>query len=240
MADWIGPAIQAVGSFAGGQAASGKDRKLTQVVAEAKLAGLHPLFALGSAAGLSPQWNTGPGGAIGAALESVGRSISGISAEKEAKRAAGVEAARAGSIAEAQVHSLRASAARDEAMAAEANSAAALNSQKLLAQGNDHVQTVDADHWLPLITREKYTPSQVGGDPVPMWQPVYINDGMGGTKVIRIGNQAAGLENPETLVPAILAYESYLKATKGKGVSLSDFLKGKGSGFDHLIKYIFE
>lgn len=119
----------------------GKNKKrdkrsdIQRTVDEARAAGIHPLFALGSSANYSPTWTTGS--AAGDALRAGSEIFRNVSAEREAKSAAGLT----DEIARAQIRSLNASASRDETAAQLALSDHAINQQAMAAQNRDRLNT---------------------------------------------------------------------------------------------------
>jgi len=112
-----------------------KRSDIQRTVDEARAAGIHPLFALGSAANISPTWTTGS--TAGDGLRAGAEIFRSVSAEREAKDAAGLT----DEIARAQIRSLNASASRDETAAQLALSDHALNQQAMAAQNRDRINT---------------------------------------------------------------------------------------------------
>lgn len=118
----------------GGNNKSGKlaralqDSQIQRMVADAKAAGIHPLYALGSSANYSPILNLNAGGdPLGAAGEAITRTVDRYSAEAQAKRNAGMESR----LAMAQLGALQAQTHRDEAAAALHHAEAAKARQSL-------------------------------------------------------------------------------------------------------------
>lgn len=137
----IGSVAGAVGSFSNAKK-SGKEARrqfnqqmnesIQRRVADARAAGVHPLFALGASVGASPTITAGQygsGSAVGDALQGVGGAIKGYSAAKGLQR-----------MQAAQIRSAEASAARDEAEAQLALSNAKRVEQDMASRGHDGFQ----------------------------------------------------------------------------------------------------
>lgn len=103
-------------------------------VADARAAGIHPLYALGASVGASPTMSAGgssTGGAVGEGIAEAGRAASGYAAAKLGRE-----------VASAQMLQARASAARDEAEAQLALSRAKRLEQDMTSRGHDGVAGV--------------------------------------------------------------------------------------------------
>lgn len=105
------------------------DQAIQRRVADARKAGVHPLFALGSSAGGSPTTYAGDGG-IGAAGEALGSAVKGLKSGKGEQR-----------LLESQISASEASAKRDLADAALSDAQAAKLAQEMNSQGRDGFTT---------------------------------------------------------------------------------------------------
>jgi len=124
----------------GGDRSNLERHAIARRVRDAQEAGIHPLFALGSSVGYSPQFSTGS--ALGDGLAAGGDLFRDIRSEEEAKSASGIAAADrelTRRLVEAQIRGANASASRDEVAAQVALSEAALNEQAAAAQLRDRI-----------------------------------------------------------------------------------------------------
>jgi len=193
MLSTLGPSlIGAAGSIAGGLLSGGDDARdinnrnikiqkqfaknqIQWKVNDAKAAGLHPLFALGSSTNFSPA-NVMPG------QSNMGSAV----ADAASHIARGVEKTSAQPLASAQLRSINASANRDEAQAALANSEARRIEQTINNQQDTAGPAVNAItapvgkvqvQPSKVISRSKSDSSRTAGD-TPAWRKAEVLPGM--------------------------------------------------------------
>lgn len=116
------------------------DESIQRRVADAKKAGIHPLFALGASVGASPTLMAGQstsGSALGEGIAEAGRTLTRYASAKADRTAQAAMQA-------ASIRSANASATRDEAEAMLAASQAKKLQQELTSRGHDGFRTFPA------------------------------------------------------------------------------------------------
>lgn len=114
------------------------DESIQRRVADARKAGIHPLFALGAASGASPTTTYG-GGDIAAAGEALGHGLREWDRSRSEKKLIEREQARQDQLASSQIHATNAQAGRDAAEAALLDSQRARLEQDMISRGHDGV-----------------------------------------------------------------------------------------------------
>lgn len=220
---------QAVGGLAsslwkGGANKSGKKHQFDNLVASAKNAGIHPLFALGSGGVPGPQWSASDtGSAISNAASAVGSALDeSARARREAKGESERKAVEK-QLFDAQLRQMSASAARDEAAAAYSLSEKALLDQKLNANGTGRGITVESDfNEYPGREALSRAVDSIYGPPVEAMIRVRTPDG----KVILVPNPDAG---GGSMIRPFL--QELRELTSGQGAP--QFKSQFGSGMGH-------
>lgn len=119
------------------------DESVQRRVADAKKAGIHPLFALGASVGSSPTAAAGDLG-IAAAGDAIGGGIKDYMRWAESKKAAAAQE----QLLSAQLHQVNAAAGRDAAEAALLDSQRARIEQEMASQGRDGISNVTVPYAL--------------------------------------------------------------------------------------------
>jgi len=235
--------ISALGSLVGGAMSRPKNQHRTRnnilrTVLDAKQAGVHPLFALGSSANYAPQWNSGGSDyGIPGATDAISRGIMAASASKQAEKQAGIASETREIDAEVARSVINRNDAAAEADRAQATAALAnVNATGLGRAGNDldfllkyhpalaarkpapaKAKTVPAQVIAPEAPRSA---NQAGGARAPY---IKVRTAQGGEWRLPDPNIA----DPDSLAGAALFVNALLKDFVGKpgGKALFDYVQ---------------
>lgn len=183
--------------FGGGGGDRSNESKwaITRRVRDAQRAGIHPLYALGSAGANMPSLATG--NAFGDAIGNLG-SVAASYADAELRRRQPAATPSSAELSEsaARVAAMQADARSKDAQAAYYHSLTAKNAQSLVGTGRD-AGALSVIEPARITASEPGQPGRVAGPPQPAMVEVEIPDTGGET--IMIPNQGAGFEVPESV-----------------------------------------